>query len=160
MLLDVGSRLPYGGFYLLHSVLIASRRHEITLGLTLGVRGSTPPVTVTFCPTSPLKDADEEDYEGMEGDEDDEGAGDGAAGDSGAGPALQAVQEDQEVMDEGVQSQLPDMAKRRCARHTDSAVAIGWSPKQPQVVVSGGCDDHAYLWRVEQEGMLRLYSAS
>ena len=72
VLLDVGSRLPYGGFYLLHSVLIASRRHEVTLGLALGVRGCAPPVTVTHSLTSPLKCADEEDYEGMEDEEDDE----------------------------------------------------------------------------------------
>lgn len=81
-------------------------------------------------------------------DEEDEG-GEGAGG---AGAALQVVQEDHEIGDEGVQLQLPDMAKRRCARHTDSAVAIAWSPQQPQVVVSGGCDDHAYIWRTEQDG--------
>lgn len=114
--------------------------------------------------------ADEEDYEGME--EDDEGGegtaqvtaassgpqDDDASGHAGAEPLLETVPEAQETMDEVQEPQMPDMAKRRCARHSDSAVAIAWSPQQPQVVVSGGCDDHAYLWRVDQEGMLLLSS--
>jgi WD40 repeat protein len=49
-------------------------------------------------------------------------------------------------------SELPDMATNRCARHGDSVVAVDWNPKQPQVVVSGSCDDHAYLWRLDKDG--------
>jgi hypothetical protein len=71
---------------------------------------------------------------------------------SGAEPELDTVQEDQEGMDDGAELQMPDMATKHYSRHTDSAVGIGWSPRQPNVVISGGCDDHAYLWRVDQEG--------
>lgn len=110
--------------------------------------------------------ADEEQYEGMDADDEDEEEGAQPATAASLGPQngeepqLETVREEEESMDEGTEPQLADMAKRRCARHTDSAVAISWSPQQPKVVVSGGCDDHAYLWTIDQEGALFLRSAT
>lgn len=109
--------------------------------------------------------ADEEEFEGMDEDDDDEqpisqvaaarlGAQDERTkGTSGGDLQLHTVQEDEEGMADEEEEQLPDMAQKRCAQHTDSVVAVAWSPQQPNLVASGGCDDHAYLWRSDKGGV-------
>jgi angio-associated migratory cell protein len=57
--------------------------------------------------------------------------------------------ENEDMLDEGGVDNGPDMAHVVMANHTDSVYVSAVHPTDPAVVVTGGGDDRAFLWRYD-----------